>query len=881
MKKELAQKYNHTAIEADKYDFWLNEQCFFADVESDKEPFTIVIPPPNVTGKLHIGHAWDTSLQDIIIRMKRMQGYNALYLPGMDHAGIATQAKVEERLRGEGILRHDIGRVKFLEKTWDWKEEYAGNIRAQWHKLGLSLDYTKERFTLDENLSQAVRKVFVDLYNKGIIYQGSRIINWDPAQQTALSNIEVIYKDIEGAEHYFKYMFADGSGEYLTIMTTRPETMFGDGAIAVHPDDERYKDLIGKKVIVPITNYEIPIIADSYVAMDKGSGCVKITPAHDPNDYEVGVRNNVPMDVIMNIDGTMATTNRVPEKYQGLDRYEARKQYIVDCQDAGLVEKIVSFTHSVGHSERSGVVVEPYLSKQWFVSMDKLAKNSIEAQEIAEKRVDFYPPRFEKVFLRWMEDMHDWCISRQLWWGHQIPAWYHKETGEIYVGEQAPSDIENWQQDEDVLDTWFSSALWPFSTLEWPQTESELYQKFFPTDVLVTGYDIILFWVCRMIFQSLEFTGQRPFKHVLIHGLVRAEDGRKMSKSLGNGIDPMDVIEQYGADSLRYFLVTNTSPGQDVRYSEEKIVAASNFANKIWNAARFVLLNNAQTDIDFNKSTLTDIDIWILNKLNNATSEVLYNADKYEFGEVGRVLYNFIWDDFCNWYIELSKPVLYADDEQQKAEKHKVLLYVLDSILRLLHPYMPFITEEIWQALPHTTGSIMLANYPSTNDTSEFIAAAVVQKIEVLQEAIVAVRQVRADYNVAPSKPLAIIIECANEVVATNFETERAYLTKFMNAAELTITQSATEIAQAERKVSAQFVIIVPLDLLVDFAEQKEKLANEIARLEKEIKRAEGMLANERFISKAPANKIAEEKEKLANYQNQLELTKEQFEKIK
>lgn len=876
MKKELAQKYDFKAVEDGKYDYWLENDCFYADPKSEKEPFTIVIPPPNVTGKLHVGHAWDTAIQDIIIRMKRMQGYNALYLPGMDHAGIATQAKVEERLREDGIFRYDLGREKFLDKVWEWKEEYADTIREQWRELGLSLDYSKERFTLDEGASESVKTVFVDLYNKGLIYQGNRIINWDPVQKTALSNIEVIHKDIEGAEHYFKYMFADGSGEYLTIMTTRPETMFGDGAIAVHPDDERYTNLIGKKVIVPITGYEIPIIADEYVTFDKGSGCVKITPAHDPNDYEVGQRHDIPQDIIMNLDGTMASTNRVPEQYQGLDRFEARKKYIADCQAAGLVEKIEPFVHSVGHSERSGAIVEPYLSKQWFVKMDELASESIKLQA-SEDAVEFFPQRFNKVFLRWMEDVHDWCISRQLWWGHQIPAWYHNETGEVYVGVEAPEDIENWTQDEDVLDTWFSSALWPFSTMNWPNTEDELYQTFFPNSVMVTGYDIIFFWVSRMIFQSLYFTGEKPFKDVLIHGLVRAEDGSKMSKSLGNGIDPMDVIAEHGADSLRYFLVTNTSPGQDLRYSEEKVIAASNFANKIWNASRFVLMNNPETSIDIDPATLDSVDLWMIGKLNQAITEVETNADKYEFGEVGHTLYHFIWDEFCDWYIELSKATLYGEDAEKKAAKQKMLLYILDNIVRMLHPFMPNITEEIWQALPQSEGSIAVAQYPQkVYETDE----KAVREVELLQEAIVAMRQIRSEYQVVPSKQVDIILEAQSQESFDMLLAQEEMLRRFMNPDNFTISMDKTDVENAASKVSPNFVLYVPLAELVDFEEQKEKLQKEIKRLEGEIKRSEGMLSNPRFVEKAPKEKVDEETAKKVEYEKQLELTKNELAKL-
>ncbi|GBU11337.1 valyl-tRNA synthetase [Erysipelotrichaceae bacterium] len=878
MKKELAQKYDHKIVEAGKYAYWQEENCFSADPKSTKEPFTIVIPPPNVTGKLHVGHAWDTAIQDLIIRMKRMEGYNALYLPGMDHAGIATQAKVEQRLRDQGISRHDLGRERFLEKVWEWKDEYADSIREQWEKMGLSLDYSKERFTLDEGLSKAVNKVFVDLYNKKFIYQGERIINWDPVQKTALSNIEVIYKDIEGAEHYFKYMFADGSGEYLTIMTTRPETMFGDGAIAVHPDDERYKDIVGKEVIVPITNKIIPVIADDYVSFDKGSGCVKITPAHDPNDFEVGKRHNIAENIIMEKDGTMSANEWVPLAYQGLDRFIARKIFVEDAHKAGLLSEVKPFIHSVGHSERSGAVVEPYLSKQWFVDMTQLAEEAIAAQLDDKTAVTFFPQRFEKTFVQWMEKVQDWCISRQLWWGHQIPAWYHKTTGEVYVSEIAPSDIENWEQDADVLDTWFSSALWPFSTMNWPATEDELFKKFFPNNVLVTGYDIIFFWVSRMIFQSLEFTKKRPFKDVLIHGLVRAEDGRKMSKSLDNGIDPMDVIEKYGADSLRYFLVTNTSPGQDVRYIEQKVEAAGNFANKIWNASRFVLLNNPNQDCILDYTMLDTIDEWILGKLNETIKAIKYNSEKYEFGEVGRVMYNFIWDDFCSWYIELSKPVLYSENIEKKLQKQKTLLFVLDQIIRLLHPFMPYITEEIWQALPHTKGSISVAEYPTLLALTH--NANSVAEVELLMHAITLIRQVRTEYKVIPSKKIPVILEVKNPETLRFFEAEYAYLERFMNTETLIITDSAKEVGKAERKVHAEFVLYIPMETLIDFEEQKEKLKREYSKLESEIIRCEGMLSNTRFVEKAPAEKIEEEKQKLAAYKQKACSIQEQLNKI-
>ncbi|MGO2686173.1 MAG: valine--tRNA ligase, partial [Enterococcus italicus] len=642
----LSTKYNPQEVEAGRYQKWLDQDLFKPNGDQTAKPYSIVIPPPNVTGKLHLGHAWDTTLQDMIIRQKRMQGFDTLWLPGMDHAGIATQAKVEEKLREQGISRYDLGREKFVDQVWEWKEEYAGHIREQWSKLGLSLDYSRERFTLDEGLSEAVRKVFVTLYEKGLIYRGEYIINWDPQARTALSDIEVIHKDIEGAFYHMSYLLADGTGQ-VEIATTRPETMLGDTAIAVHPEDDRYRELIGKKVILPLVNKEIPIIADEYVDREFGTGVVKITPAHDPNDFEVGNRHNLPRINVMNEDATM---NDLAGKYAGMDRFAARKQIVADLKEQGRLVRIEKMNHNVGHSERTGVVVEPRLSTQWFVKMQPLAKQAMDNQE-TEDAVEFFPLRFNQTFMRWMENVHDWVISRQLWWGHRIPAWYHNETGEVYVGMTEPSDPENWHQDNDVLDTWFSSALWPFSTMGWPDTDSADFKRYFPTNTLVTGYDIIFFWVSRMIFQSLEFTDRRPFKNVLMHGLIRDEQGRKMSKSLGNGIDPMEVIEKYGADALRWFLSNGSAPGQDIRFSYEKMDAAWNFINKIWNASRFVLMNcegmtAAELQINGEKSVA---DRWILARLNETVAKVTDLFDRFEFGEAGRQLYNFIWDDFCDW----------------------------------------------------------------------------------------------------------------------------------------------------------------------------------------------------------------------------------------
>lgn len=872
----MSTKYDHKAVEANRYQWWLDGKFFEATGDPDKKPFTIVIPPPNVTGKLHLGHAWDTTLQDIITRMKRMQGYDVLWLPGMDHAGIATQAKVEEKLRKQGLSRYDLGREKFLEETWKWKEEYASHIRQQWAKLGLGLDYTRERFTLDEGLSKAVREVFVSLYRKGLIYRGEYIINWDPVTKTALSDIEVIYKEVKGALYHMRYPLADGSG-YIEVATTRPETMLGDTAVAVHPDDERYKHLIGKTVILPIVGREIPIIADEYVDMEFGSGAVKITPAHDPNDFEIGNRHNLPRILVMNEDGTM---NENAMQYQGLDRFECRKQIVKDLQEQGVLFKIEEHVHSVGHSERSGAVVEPYLSTQWFVKMKPLAEAAIQLQK-TEGKVHFIPERFEKTYLHWLENIRDWCISRQLWWGHRIPAWYHKETGEIYVDHEPPEDIENWEQDPDVLDTWFSSALWPFSTMGWPDTEAPDYKRYYPTDVLVTGYDIIFFWVSRMIFQGLEFTGERPFKDVLIHGLVRDAQGRKMSKSLGNGVDPMDVIDQYGADSLRFFLATGSSPGQDLRFSTEKVEATWNFANKIWNASRFALMNMGgmtydQLDLSGEK---TVADHWILTRLNETIETVTKLAEKYEFGEVGRVLYNFIWDDLCDWYIEMAKLPLYGDDEAAKKTTRSVLAYVLDNTMRLLHPFMPFITEEIWQHLPHEGESITVAKWPEVRPELSNHEAA--EEMRLLVDIIRAVRNIRAEVNTPLSKPIKLHIKAKDEHIQATLEKNRVYLERFCNPSELLI---ATDIPAAEKAMTAVVTgaeLILPLEGLINIEEEIKRLEKELEKLNKEVERVQKKLSNEGFLTKAPAHVVEEERKKEKDYLEKREAVRARLAELK
>ncbi|MGM0301110.1 valine-tRNA ligase [Enterococcus sp. AZ048] len=861
MTENLPTKFNPQEVEAGRYQKWLDQDLFKPSEDKQAKPYSIVIPPPNVTGKLHLGHAWDTTLQDMIIRQKRMQGFDTLWLPGMDHAGIATQAKVEEKLREQGISRYDLGREKFVDQVWEWKEEYAGHIREQWAKLGLSLDYGRERFTLDDGLSDAVRKVFVSLYEKDLIYRGEYIINWDPQAKTALSDIEVIHKDVEGAFYHVSYPLADGSG-VLEIATTRPETMLGDTAIAVHPEDERYQALIGKKAILPLLDKEIPIIADSYVDREFGTGAVKITPAHDPNDFEVGNRHDLPRVNVMNPDGSM---NELAGKYAGMDRFEARKMIVADLKEIGRLIKVEKMVHSVGHSERTGVVVEPRLSTQWFVKMGPLSDQAVKNQS-TENAVEFFPPRFNNTFMTWMENVHDWVISRQLWWGHRIPAWYHKETGEMYVGMEAPSDSENWEQDPDVLDTWFSSALWPFSTMGWPDEESEDYKRYFPTSTLVTGYDIIFFWVSRMIFQSLEFTDERPFKNVLIHGLIRDEQGRKMSKSLGNGIDPMDVIEKYGADALRWFLSTGSAPGQDVRFSYEKMDAAWNFINKIWNASRFVIMNVegfTPADIDFSGEK-TVADRWILTRLNETIEKVTSLFDQFEFGEAGRQLYNFMWDDFCDWYIEMSKEILYGEDEEAKQTTKSILVYVLDQTLRLLHPIMPFVTEEIWAKIPHTGESLVVAEYPVVHPENNDETAA--KGMEVLKELIRSVRNIRAEVNTPLSKPITLLIKTSDAKVDEFLIENTSYIERFCNPEELVISSDITAPDLAMSAVLTGAEIYLPLAGLINIEEEIKRLEKELDKWNGEVKRVQGKLANERFVANAPESVVAEEREKEKDY---------------
>lgn len=872
MKKELmASKYDFTAVEAGKYDEWLKEG-YFTSGDNRKIPYTIVIPPPNVTGKLHLGHAWDTTLQDILIRRKRMQGYDALWLPGMDHAGIATQAKIDAKLKTQGISRYDLGREKFLEVAWEWKKEYSEYIRKQWAALGLSLDYSKERFTLDDGLQKAVQKVFITLYNEGLLYRGEKIINWDVQAKTALSNVEVEYKDIEGAFYHFIYPFVDGKGG-LEIATTRPETMFGDSALMVHPDDERYKDAVGKMVYIPGTNRQIPVISDEYVDIAFGTGVVKVTPAHDPNDFEVGNRHNLQRLICMNEDGTM---NSLAGKYEGLDRFTCRKMIVEDLTKQGLCPKVEKMIHSVGHSERTGVIVEPRLSKQWFIKMKPLAEDVVKMQK-SEEAIEFVPSRFNKTLLQWfdVEDVQDWCVSRQLWWGHRIPAWYRND--EIYVGEKAPTG-DGWVQDEDVLDTWFSSALWPFSTLGWPEETAD-FKRYYPTDCLVTGYDIITFWVSRMALQGRHFTGKRPFKKCFIHGLIRDEQGRKMSKSLGNGIDPFDLIKEYGCDAMRYFLTTNATPGQDLTFSKEKMASSWNYINKIWNISRFIQMNLEKFNyngsaIDY--KNLNSIDKWILSSCNKLIKGVDERYDDYELGEVARLIYNFTWNDFASWYLELTKVTFSSNNQAEIENTCAVLRYVLTVIIKLLHPFMPFVTEEIYQHFYE--GSIMVSPWPAIEQEIETNF----DDIKLLFDVITSVRNIRAEKNVALSKKITIILEDNKNNNISRFVSDyQSYLSKFLNYEELIVSTDAHELKNdAVVSVLDDVNIIIPLKELINIEEELEKLKNQQEKLIAEVNRCEGLLNNPRFVEKAPQSKVDAEKSKLTSYKMQLEEVKNTIAKL-
>ena len=826
----LEKKYDHKMVEEGKYENWLNHK-YFESGDMSKKPYAIVIPPPNVTGKLHLGHAWDTTLQDIIIRFKRMQGYDALWVPGMDHAGIATQAKVDAKLKDMGINPRSLERTEWLKYAWDWKNEYAENIHKQWAKMGLSLDYTKERFTLDSGLSNAVKYVFVTLYNEGLIYRGERIINWDPQAMTALSNEEVIYKDVPGAFYHIKY-FIEGTDDYLEVATTRPETLFGDTAVAVNPNDERYKDLIGKNVVLPIVNKLIPIIGDEHADPEFGTGIVKITPAHDPNDFEVGNRHNLERIIVINPDGTM---NENAGVYNGLDRFECRKKLIEDLKNDGLLISIEEITHSVGHSERTGVMVEPYLSKQWFVKMRPLADRVLENQKDKDSKVNFVPERFEKIMNHWMEITYDWCISRQLWWGHRIPAWYKGE--EVYVGMEAPTE-DGWVQDTDVLDTWFSSALWPFSTLGWPE-ETELLKRYYPNNVLVTGYDIIPFWVNRMTFQGLHFTGKRPFKDCLIHGLIRDKEGRKMSKSLGNGVDPMDVIDEYGCDALRYFLSTSSAAGQDLRYDEEKVKSTWNFINKLWNASRFCLMNIEDLKV-YDFSNLGVQDKWILSKLNKVISKVTKNMESYEFNNAGGELYSFIWSDFCDSYIEMSKFSL------DNASTKSTLCYAISAILKMLHPFMPYVTDEIYSMLPiRDAENIMISSYPLVNE--EFNFESEEKETEEMIGFIAAFRNVKQENAI--SKDAKVMVNFDNSLINKMLKLDGNLVSEKLSIKEYKVSYGKLEaVIYYEKEVTEE-------DILA-----KEK---QIESLKASILKREKLLSNVGFVSKAPEQLVNDEKRKL------------------
>ena len=853
MKKELEKVYNPAAVEDRTYDFWLKGKYFHAEVDQKKKPYTIVIPPPNITGQLHMGHALDETLQDILIRWKRMQGYSALWLPGTDHASIATEAKIVEAMRKEGVTKDDLGRDGFLERAWAWKEKFGGRIIEQLKKLGTSCDWDRERFTLDEGCSKAVREVFVRLYEKGLIYRGERIINWCPHCLTSISDAEVEYAEKDGNFWHLRYPITDGSG-YIELATTRPETLLGDTAVAVHPDDERYKHLIGKTVTLPLVGREIPVVADTYVEMDFGTGVVKITPAHDPNDFEVGLRHNLEVINVMTDD---AHINELGGKYCGMDRYEARKAIVADLEEGGFLVKVEPMKHNVGSCYRCSTVVEPRVSKQWFVKMQPLAEPAIDVVKKGE--IKLIPGRFEKTYYNWMENIKDWCISRQLWWGHRIPAWYCDECGEMIVSrsdvETCPKCGAKVRQDEDTLDTWFSSALWPFSTLGWPDNTLDL-KYFYPTSTLVTGYDIIFFWVARMIFSGLEYTGKAPFNTVLFHGIVRDAQGRKMSKSLGNGIDPLEEIEKYGADALRFTLATGNTPGNDMRYSAERVEASRNFANKLWNAARFVLMNLDENEpAPYIPENLELEDKWVLSKFNNVVKEVTENLDKYEIGLAVSKLYDFIWDVYCDWYIELTKVRLNGDDESKSATARGVLVYVLSNTLKLLHPFMPFITEEIWQALPHEGESIMVSSWPCACDCLSF--ANEESEFEKVMDVIKAVRNRRAEMNVPPSKKAKLFI--STEAKDT-FNKCGVFMTRLASASEVEVVDNV-DVEGAVRVVTTDAVVQIPMNELVDFAKELERLNKELAAAEKDRDFFGAKLNNEAFVSKAPAHVVDAQRE--------------------
>ena len=876
MRKELEKNYDPKDIEDRLYSKWISKKYFHAEVNPDKKPYTIVIPPPNITGQLHMGHALDNTLQDILIRFKRMQGYEALWLPGTDHASIATEAKIVEAMRKEGITKEDIGREKFLERAWDWKKQYGGRIVSQLKKMGSSCDWDRERFTMDEGCNKAVKEVFVKLYNKGLIYRGERIINWCPHCLTSISDAEVEYEDQKGHFWHLRYPFADGSG-YINLATTRPETLLGDTAVAVNPNDERYKDLVGKMLVLPLVHREIPLIADDYVDMEFGTGVVKITPAHDPNDFEVGLRHNLPIINVMTDDAKIVDEY---EKYAGMDRYEAREAIVKDLEAEGALVKVEDHDHNVGTCYRCGTTVEPRVSKQWFVKMKPLAGPAIDAVKNGETK--FVPDHFNKTYFHWLENIRDWCISRQLWWGHQIPAFYCDDCGELVVTKEktcnCPKCGKEMRQDPDTLDTWFSSALWPFSTLGWPDDTEEM-KYFYPTNTLVTGYDIIPFWVMRMMFSGIEQTGQVPFDTVLIHGLVRDSQGRKMSKSLGNGIDPLEVIDKYGADALRLTLVTGNAPGNDMRFYWERVESSRNFANKVWNASRFIMMNLEGSEIkEPSLGELKPADKWILSKVNTLAKDVTENMDKYEMGIAVQKVYDFIWDEFCDWYIEITKTRTYnkENDPASANAAFWTLKTVLTEALKLLHPFMPFITEEIFCTLHPEEDTIMLAKWPEYRADWNFPAEE--EMLEHCKDLVKGVRNVRTEMDVPPSRKAKIFIVAEDAALRDSFELTKEAYANLAGASEVMVQQDKTGIGEdAVSVVIPGATLYLPLEDLVDFEKEKERLLKEQARLEKELARSKGMLSNEKFLSKAPEAKVQEEKDKLAGYEQMMEQVKERL----
>ncbi len=880
MSRELEKTYNPQAIEGRLYEKWMEKKYFHAEVDRSKKPFTIVMPPPNITGQLHMGHALDNTMQDILIRYKRMQGYSALWQPGTDHAAIATEVKVMDKLRSEGIHKEDLTREEFLKYAWQWKEEYGGRIVNQLKKLGSSADWDRERFTMDEGCSKAVLEVFIRLYEKGYIYKGSRIINWCPECRTSISDAEVVHEEQNGHFWHINYPVKGEPGRFVEIATTRPETMLGDTAVAVHPDDERYRDLVGKMLILPIVGREIPVVADEYVDKEFGTGCVKITPAHDPNDFEVGRRHGLEEINILNDD---ATINENGGKFAGMDRYEARKAIVEELKELGLLVKIEEHVHNVGTHDRCKTTIEPMVKKQWFVRMDEMAKPAIEA--LKSGRLKFVPESFGKTYLHWLENIRDWCISRQLWWGHRIPAYYCDECGEMVVAKEMPEacpkcGCTHMHQDEDTLDTWFSSALWPFSTLGWPDKTPEL-DYFYPTDVLVTGYDIIFFWVIRMVFSALEQTGTEPFHTVLIHGLVRDSQGRKMSKSLGNGIDPLEVIDKYGADALRMTLITGNAPGNDMRFYWERVEASRNFANKVWNASRFILMNLEKAPVrEISLSQLTQADRWILSKVNTLTRDVTENLDKYELGIALQKVYDFIWEEFCDWYIEMVKPRLYSGADETKAAAIWTLRTVLIQALKLLHPYMPFITEEIFCSLQDEEESIMISSWPVYREEWQFSQEE--KAVEMIKEAVRGIRNVRTTMNVPPSRKAKVYVVSEDAAARSVFETSKLFFASLASASEVEVQADKEGIPEdAVSAVTASVVIYMPFSDLVDTAKELERLEKEEARLNKELARSRGMLGNEKFLSRAPEAKIQEEKAKLEKYEQMMSQVKERLEALR